>query len=219
MQIATIEAENRTKAGGNANVRLRKRGMVPGVVYGHGKQPELVSASLHDLEIALADLAHVVSLKIDGAETQYLIKEVQLDHFQKTPLHIDLMRIDPNERVRVNVQVVLKGEPQGIHEGGVLVHVITEIEVECGVLAIPDAIRGGIAHLAIGDALHVRELEVPEGVTPIPGPDDIVATVHIKRSEEEEAETVQPETSEGGPEPEVIGRTAKESEGEGGASS
>ena len=144
---------------------------------------------------------------------------MQFDHLQQEPIHTDLMRVDLDERVRVSVAIEFRGEPHGIHEGGDLLHILTDLDIECPLLSIPEVLRVRIDHLGVGQTLHVRELELPEGVTTHHNPEDVVVTVRAKRgglgaaAEEEEAEEAPKET---GAEPEVIGRTPKEEEREGG---
>lgn len=220
MQIATIRGESRKAGGRKANRRVRRAGLLPGVIYGHGEAPETVSLSLHDTLIALEHQQHVINLVTDGKKSQYLLKDVQYDHLQKTPIHVDLMRVDPNERVHVKVPVELKGTPKGAHEGGVLVHVLTAIDVDCPLVQIPESIIKNIAHLALSESLHVGDLEFPDNVKPLHKPEDIVAVVRAKRGvslDEEEGEAAVA-TEGGGDEPQVIGRRAKdESEADGGA--
>lgn len=214
MQIASATGERRTPGGRHANERIRRRGLVPAVIYGHGEAPETVSISRHDLEWALAHSRHVLALRIDGREMRYLIKEVQYDHLQKTPIHVDLMRVDAGERVRVKVALELRGVPQGVRAGGVLLQTVGDLDVECGLLEIPDAIRADVAHLGLHEALHVRELELPPGVKALHDPETVVAVVRAKR---EEVPVAAPAEAEAAAEPEVIGRVAREeSEEEGG---
>ena len=220
MQFAVIQGETRQPGGRHATRQLRKRGLVPAIVYGHGQTPETIALSQHDLLLALDHAQHVVKVAIDQQETQYLLKDVQFDHLQQDPIHADLMRVNPDERVRVNVAIEFKGEPHGVHEGGDLLHILTDLDIECPLLNIPEVLKVHIEHLGVGQTLHVGEIELPEDVTTHHKPDDVVATVRAKRgglgtaAEEEEAEAA-PE--EGGAEPQVIGRTGKEegSEGEG----
>lgn len=217
MQIAKIEGEKRDPGGRAANNRLRKRGLVPAVVYGHERPPETIAVSQHDLLMALEHTRHVVNVAIGGKETQYLLKDVQYDHLHHTPIHADLMRVDIHERVHVTVDLELRGEPHGVHEGGDLIQILTGLDIECPLLDIPGALRVKVDHLGVGQTLHVREIELPEGVTTRHNPEDVVATVRAKRgglagAEEEEAE-LEGEAAAG--EPEVIGRTAKEEEGKG----
>lgn len=211
MEVAVIRGETRQPGGRHHNERLRRRGLVPAVIYGHGQAPETVALSLHDTLLALQHVAHVISLRIDGHEQQYLIKDVQFDHLQQTPIHVDLMRVSRDERVQVRVPVELRGTPRGVHEGGTLVHVLPELEVECLLLEIPEAIRAHVEHLGLNEMLHVREIPLPASVKVLHRPDDIVAIVHpprgITAAETEEAAAAAAAASA---EPEVIGRGPRE---------
>lgn len=215
MEIATITGQRREPGGHHANERLRRAGQLPAVIYGHKQPPETVSISRHELELALARLTHVVKLNLEGRETHYLIKHVQYDHLQKTPIHVDLMRVDAKERVHVHVPIEFRGDAPGTHEGGELVYIINELHVECPLLEIPQGVRVRIDHLTIGTALHVRELELPTGVKALHEPDDIVITCRAKRGVTvEEIAAAAGEQAESS-EPEVIGRVAKSEETEG----
>ena len=224
MEIAVIQGETRKPGGRHANRRLRKRGLVPAVIYGHEQTPETVALSRHDLLLALDHARHVIRVAIDKQETQYLLKDVQFDHLQQEPIHADLMRVNPDERVRVSVAIEFRGEPHGVHEGGDLIHILTDLDIECPLLNIPKVLKVPIDHLGVGQTLHVRELELPEGITTHHNPDDVVATVRARRgglgtAAEEEAEAeAAAEAEKASAEPEVIGRAAKEEEskGEGG---
>lgn len=185
MEIISVAGEKRPKGGRHANERVRRRGYVPAIVYGHGETPESISLSLHDLEIALEAMTHVVSVKMDGGEKQYLVKDVQFDHLQKRPIHVDLMRVDPNERVHIRVPIELKGTPKGAAEGGQLMQVMADIHIDCLLLQIPDAIRPSVSELGLNQSLHVRDLQLPEGIKVLNSPDDLIAIVRLPRTVEE----------------------------------
>jgi len=139
---------------------------------------------------------------------------VQYDHLQQTPVHVDLMRVDVSERVRVKVPIELRGRPKGTMEGGTLVSVLTELDVECLLLNIPESLRVKVDHLELNDMVHVREIQVPPDVTVLNAPDEIVAVVHPPRgTTTAEAEAALPE---GTAEPEIIAKGKEETEGEGG---
>ncbi len=210
METANIQGQTRKACGRNANQRLRRAGLVPAIIYGHGETPEPVALSAHDLSIALEHAAHLIVFKCEGREEQYLIKDVQYDHLQSDPIHVDLMRVSRDERVEVKVPVVLRGTPRGIDDGGNLVHIITELDIECPVLNIPGEFRVHVEHLKLNESLHVNQIEVPADVTVLNKSEDIVAIVHPPRgttAEEEEA------AAAGEEEPEIIGK-GKEEEGE-----
>lgn len=212
MQSVNITGQKRELGGHHTNDRLRKDGWIPGVIYGHKETPELVALSKHDLLIAIEGLAHVVTLQVDGRDTQYLLKEVQYDHLMKEPMHVDLMRVDPNERVQVHVALEMRGVPIGVREGGDMYQGRSDISIECPLVAIPHSVRVNIGHLKIDDTIHVSDLELPEGVVALDDANEVVVSVRTKRAE---TAPVAEEAVEGGSaEPEVIGRGKEEDEGE-----
>ena len=214
MDIPKVRGEARSAAGRHANRRMRRRGMVPAVVYGHNEPPATVAVSGHDLGLALEHLKHVIEVDVDGKASRYLVKDVQYDHLQKDPIHVDLMRVARDERVHVKVALELKGDPKGVHEGGELVHLIADLEVECPLNEIPEVLYQHVKHLEVGQALHIKELELPPHIKPLHDPDDIVALVRAKRGVDVEEEAAAATEGEGGAEPEVIGKSAKEGEEE-----
>jgi large subunit ribosomal protein L25 len=218
MEIASIKGEARQPGGRSANRRLRKQGFVPAVVYGHQQTPETIALSRHDLLLALEHGQHVVKVTIGQQKVQYLLKDVQFDHLQLEPIHADLMRVNLDERVSIKVGIELRGEPHGIHEGGELIHVLTDLDVECPLLNIPETLWIRVDHLGVGQALHVGDLELPAGVTTSHNSEDVVASVRAKRGGLETAEAeaeAEAETEEAAAQPEVIGRAAKQEETEG----
>lgn len=214
MEVATIQAERRQPGNRHAAERLRRSGKLPAVIYGHGQAPEHVAVSTHDAVAAIAAAAHVVELELDGQKTQYLLKDVQFDHLQKLPVHLDLMRVDVTEKVTVKVPLEFKGKAVGVQQGGVLVHVMSDIEVQCTVLTIPASIVVKVDALEIGHTIHVRDLVLPAGVTARHGPDDIVAVCRLPRGGPEEAAAAAPVEGEAPAEPEVISKGKAEEEGE-----
>jgi large subunit ribosomal protein L25 len=212
MQIANVTGETRKIGGRHANERLRLKGLIPAIIYGHGEQPEPVSLSQHELEQALHHKQHVLNLGIGDAKKQYFIKEVQYDHLQKNPIHVDLMRVDPNERIKVRVKVELRGTPAGIAVGGETLHQIADLEIECKLLEIPDTIRVKVDHLNIGQSIHVKELELPPDVKALHHPEEVVCAVRLKKIAEEVTAAVPAEGAEAAKGPEVIERGKKEEE-------
>jgi large subunit ribosomal protein L25 len=211
MEIATVQGEKRQLAGHHGNERLRRRGFVPAVIYGHGQPVEYASVSLHDLRLALDHRAHVVKVLTDGQEEQYLLKGVQYDHLQQTPLHVDLMRVDLTEQVHVKVAIEYRGTPKGCAAGGVLVTILSDLEIECELLNIPESIRIRVDHLELNQTLHVRDVQFPPGIVTKHAADDIVAVVQPPRVH---AEAVAGAVVEGAAavEPEIIGKGPKETE-------
>jgi large subunit ribosomal protein L25 len=141
----------------------------------------------------------MVNLKWDSSEETALIKEVQFDTFGKEILHADFVRTDLTEKITTHVPIVLYGTSQGVKDGGVLDHALKEIEIECLPTGIPENIRINISELAIGDTMHIVDLELPTNVKALVSPDAIVASVHYATEEKETAE------EESVSEPEIIG--------------
>jgi large subunit ribosomal protein L25 len=216
METMTLKAEPRTALGTRAVRALRATGRLPAIIYGHGEAPEPISLPSHDVEVALAHGARMVEVKLAGKVKQYLIKDVQYDHFEEEPIHLDLTRVALDERVTVRVGIELRGEPKGVSEGGALDQHMADLEVECLVTEIPDTLHPVVTDLALGESLFVKDLTLPPGVVAVTDPEDRVATVRVpavaaepEAVEEEEEEEAQPE---------IIGRARKEDETDQGGS-
>lgn len=216
MEVVTLKGQLRTAIGTRAARALRATGQVPVVIYGHGQPTETLSLSLHDVKAALAHGAHTLQVELEGKSQQYLIKDVQYDYLDDTPIHLDLTRVAMDERVKVRVGIEPRGVPRGVSEGGVLDQPMANIEVECVVTAIPETLRPFVTELDLGDSLLVKDLELPPGVLALADPEERVVTVRALVAEREPEEAVEGE-EEGAAQPERIGRV-REEEGEEGAS-
>ncbi len=172
-----LVAERRVASGTSVNRRLRAKGLIPGNVYGH-KQDAVAVLFAEKPVMALVKTTHrVVEIELDGKTETTLLREVQWNTFHSQVQHLDFMRVDPNERVKVDVDVVLKGTSPGALQGGLLEHPLHALHVDCLAIKIPDVILVKVHSLQIGQAIHVRELELPEGVTVLNNPDAIVVRV------------------------------------------
>lgn len=211
-----MKAQTRDKLGTRVSRKLRAEGQIPVVVYGHGEAPESWSLPAHDIDMALSHGAHVLKVSVGGGEQQVLIKDIQFDSYGNEVLHMDLLRVNLDERVTVTVGIEPRGTPKGVEEdGGILDNTLTEIEVECLVTNIPETLHPLVTHLEIGDSLTAGDIELPEGVVLITDPDERILGVRPPIVEEDEDEEAAPEGEEGA-EPEVIGRAKKDDEeGEG----
>ncbi len=216
METTTLKAEPRTVLGTLASRRMRAKGLLPAIIYGHGEPPESVSLAGHEVEVALNHGARTLHVELNGTTQQFLIKEVQYDHMGQTPLHLDLTRVDMDERVRVKIGIQLRGVPKGVSEGGLLDQYMADLEVECLVTAIPETLHPLVTHLGLNESLLVKDLELPTGVVTLAGADDSVAVVRPNAAAE--AEETTEEAEETTAEPERITRERKEQEekGEGG---
>ncbi len=179
---------------------------MPGNIYGHKQEPQAIQVSADAMRGVLHKGARVVDLKIAGKVEKALLSEVQWDTFSQHLIHVDFMRVDPNERVRVKVPVHTRGTAPGVLAGGILEMPHHEVTVECLAVDIPGEIVVKVGDLQIGQFVHVKELtDIPPGVTILDAPDTVL--VHIVQARAEAA----PAPVEAAPsEPELIGRKPKE---------
>src|SRR3954464_10323347 len=195
-QAPQIQASIREQLGSRANKRLRDAGHLPGVVYGH--KEAIIPVTLPKKEVVnhLNKGAHLFDLSLDGKSEKVLVKEVQFDHLGLEVLHVDFARVSLDEKVEVTVPLELKGEPKGEAEGGVLQQIVAELEVECLVTDIPDAIRHNVSEMGVDDVVHIKALKLPTGVRALQDEDLIVAQVKVIEETEAapaaEAETAEP---------------------------
>ena len=211
---AQVTAKQRSELGSRANKRLRDQGLLPGVVYGHKEAIVPVTLPKKEVTNHLTHGAHLFDLNLDGKSEKVLVKDVQYDHLGLEIIHVDFARVSLDERVKVTVPLELKGTPKGEEDGGVLQQIMAELDIECLVTDIPEAIRHNVSEMAKDSVLHIKELQLPAGVKVLHDEDQIVATV------KEILEVAAATAEEGAPaEPEVIGRKAEEeapAEGEAG---
>ncbi|MBP7933677.1 MAG: 50S ribosomal protein L25 [Phycisphaerae bacterium] len=211
MEIAKLQGETRKAGGSREASRLRRQNKLPGVVYGHGLAPESVAVPRREFEIIMEHGAHVLELEVGGSRSAVLVKAMQFDCVGTTPTHVDFMRVDLNERVKVSVPLEYRGTPAGTLEGGVFQENMVDVEVEAVVTQIPESIRVNVADLKLGGYLHVKDLQLPEGVKAITPPDAILCAVRAKVAEEV---VVAPVEGEEPKEPEIITAKAKPTEEE-----
>ena len=209
----TIQATKREQSGKGFARSLRRAGKIPAVVYGHGYDP--VSISLDGIVLnkmfkpGHEDAAEfqLISLQIDSdgkqLETQVMIKEIQRHPLQQHIEHMDFFAVKMDEMIVAPVHIRLHGKPEGVNLGGILRHILREIEVKSLPADIPSHLDLEIGHLLVGDSIHVSDLEVPENVQILT--DSAAAVVNImlpsvieedKEEEEEELEEGQEETGE-----------------------
>ncbi|HEY1598601.1 MAG TPA: 50S ribosomal protein L25 [Pirellulales bacterium] len=200
-----LKVEKRAGLGKRESRRLRGGGHVPVVLYGHGEQTLSLSVAADQLAAALRHGARVVDL--DGAvKEKAFIRELQWDPFGNEVLHVDFTRVSADERLQIEVAVVLRGESPGVKEGGHIEHSQHTIEIECLAIAIPEKLELRIGSLGLDQSLRASNIELPQGVTLITDPDTVV--VHCALPVEESDEGVAGDSAE----PEIIGRKAGEEE-------
>ena len=172
-----LVAQRRPKLGTSANRRLRASGFVPGNVYGHKQDAISVSFSTKEAAALVNSTHRVVDIELDGKTETAILRETHWDAFHKELQHVDFMRVDANERVKADVDVVLRGTSAGALAGGILEQPLHMLHVDCLAINIPEAILIKVQGLQIGQAIHVKDLEIPEGVTVLNNPEAIVVRV------------------------------------------
>lgn len=206
--MAVLKASKREAFGTRKVQPLRAAGMIPGIVYGHGEPPLPITLSRRDVGVALARGERLVELDVAGQVQNVLVKEVQYDPMGQEILHVDLARVDLDERVEVTVPIILRGTPAGAADGGVLHQVSAQVSIECTVRAIPEEIRVSVTEIKIDDVLHMKDLPLPQGAVLVDDGQTIVATVSVVKEEVEAPAPVEAAPAE----PEVIGEKEEEPE-------
>ncbi len=188
METQSLQAKIRTDSGSIKSRKSRNAGLIPAILYGHKQENLMLFLDKKEFCKVIDARTKMVNLKMDSAEETAIIKEVQFDTFGKEILHADFIRTDLTEKITTQLPVVLYGTSQGVREGGVLDHALKEVEIECLPAEVPDNIRIDISGLAIGDTIHIGDLELPVNVKALGSPDVIVVSVHLAAVEKEVTE-------------------------------
>lgn len=214
MAETVLQVSKRDAVGKKEVKRLRRLGRLPGVFYIHGEEPVPVSMEEKQLRDVLHVETNVVDLHFvdDDTKTKCVIREVQWDPVYDSPLHVDLMGIKLTEKISVSVPIHLIGTPVGVSQnGGVLQHILREIELEGLPLEIPEHIEVDVSGLDVGDAVRIEDLSLDK-VEILGEPNWSIAVVRPPTVIAEEPE-VEEEVEEGA-EPELVGREKDEEEEE-----
>ena len=221
MAIVSFNATARDQAGKGAARTLRSKGLIPAVIYGHGRDPQALSLNARDLDKLLGHIqaeSTVIEVSVGGTTSKTLIREIQRHPIKRQILHVDFQALVAGEKVTVSIPIVLEGIPEGVRlGGGVLDQTLRELEIEVDPSSIPDHIEFDVTNMVIGDSVHVSDLKMPEGVEVLDDPETSVAVLAAPRAVIEETAATEPvEGAEGVAEPEVIGKgPGDEEEGEG----
>ena len=197
----TLRVTKRESRGKRNARRQRAAGTIPGILYGHGKEAVSLSIKASEIRAAIRHGSRVVDLAGDVTD-QVLIREVQWDTFGADLLHVDLTRVSADETITVDVQIELRGDAPGTKQGGVVEHLVHEVEIECLAQNIPEKLEININNLMLGESLAVSDLELPPSVK-VNLSDDTVLVQCVEPQAEFELEEGEPSTAE----PEIIGRS------------
>ena len=183
MKKYDLNAAKREQTGKGIGRSLRREGKLPAVLYGAGIEPMLLSLDAHELRTIIRKKETsqpVLDLKGLGQDVTVLLKEIQVDPLTRDYLHVDLLKIEKDRKVRLCVPLTFVGKSKGVDMGGMLRVVRREVEVACLPNQIPDAIEVDITDMDTGDTLHFSDLKLPEGVTLPAGGNYAVAAVRAK---------------------------------------
>jgi large subunit ribosomal protein L25 len=204
-----INAEQREDQGKGASRRLRRDGLVPGIVYGAGKEPVAITVKHNELIKSLeqeAFYSQVLTLNLGKDSEQVVLRDLQRHPAKPLLLHLDLQRINANEKLHAHIPLHFLNEEAcvGVKQGGGSIsHVIIEVEVSCLPKDLPEIFEVDVADLNLGETLHLSDLKLPEGVELVElahGHDNAVVTVHKLRAVAEVEEEEAPAAEEGGEE-------------------
>lgn len=218
MKQVTLEVKTREGIGKEHCKKLRKAALIPAVLYGKDTSPLTLTVPEREMRKILASGSNVlIDLKVDpagGASHLAMVTEVQKDPLGKIIHHIDFHKVSLDTKVTATVPIHITGEPKGIKTGGVLEHMLWEIEIETLPLSIPNNINVNVAHLDIEDSFTVKDLNLPEIITVLNDPDEVIAIVHAPRtSETGEGEEGAAAPAASGSQPEIIKKGKEEKEG------
>ena len=230
INLKVVQREGRGSADSR---RLRRQGLIPGVLYGRGKTPHAICIPERDLRRVLTGeggLHVILDVVLDGQKTTHpsILKDYQQDVLTGRLAHIDLQEVRLDQPIQAQVVVELVGEAQGVTEGGVLSQVVREITVEALPLEVPERIELDVSDMEMGDTLRLADLQSREGVVYLDDPETVLATVtmptRIVEPEPEEVEELEEgvevapeeEAPEGAAEapPDTEGRAGTGGEGE-----
>lgn len=187
-----LHVELRDKTGTAATVRLRRAGKVPAVLYGHGQASQHLAIASTEIKNLLRH--HGKAVTLDGAVNETaLVSDVQFDPLGINVLHLDLIRVNLQERVTVTVPVHMTGDAPGSRGGGVLLENTHEVEIECLAGAIPEFLSLDVSDLAVGAHKTAADIRLPEGVKLLVPAETVIA--HIERPRGEKDSTAEASAS------------------------
>lgn len=224
MDNVSIVVHKRDVTGTRASKRLRRSGLIPGVLYGHGKDAVLIAVEPHVLRDALTTSAGthaVLDVTFEGQKRGHkaIVKELELDRVKNNVIHVDLQEIRLDETIETSIAIRFEGEAKGVKAGGVLDESTREVTIKGLVTAIPEHLVLDISDLDMNETAKVSDLQAPEGIEILDDPDEVLCSVlpprKIEVEEAAEGEEAA-EAAEGEPaEPEIVGKGEKDEEAEG----
>jgi len=189
-----LKVELRDNTGKEINKKFRRDGIVPGVLYSpHDKKNLLFKVKAIDLSKLLSAKTHgLIDLEINDGTKKVsrlaIIKDFQYNSLKRQIVHVDFYGVTLKEKLTLEVDIELIGEPIGVKEGGILQVELRKVEIECLPSHVPENLKADLTSLKVGDHISVGEMDIPEGVEVLTDPDKIVAAVVLPTKAEEVVE-------------------------------
>ena len=191
----TIGADLRDASGKGASRRLRHKKKVPAILYGGHKEPRALILDQQNLLTMIDNerfYSSIVQIKVGEQTQEAIVKDVQMHPAKNVVVHVDLLRVVPNEKIRIHLPIHFKGEaasPGVKTQGGVVSHRIADVEVSCLPKDLPEFIELDLSQMSLNESKHLSDLPLPAGVTipAISKSDAVVVSIHAPRAEEPEA--------------------------------
>jgi large subunit ribosomal protein L25 len=191
-----VGATSRDDQGKGASRRLRRTGKVPAILYGGKGEPSNITLDQLKLLNVIGDekfYSSVITLKLDGKDTQAIVKDIQMHPARNAVLHVDLQRVLADQPIRIHLPIHFLNEttcPGVKVQGGLVSHLRTDIEISCLPKDLPEALEVDMAGMSLNDTIFLKDVKLPAGVT-IPaltqGRNMPVVSIHAPRAEEPEA--------------------------------
>lgn len=206
-----IEAQKRDLVGKKNAKNYRREGYIPGVYYFHGNEAVPLLFEAMKLKQLLSGTRALIDLKIEGQKEplKCFLKDYQQDPLTDEPIHIDFQGVKMGEKITLEVPLILRGTPIGVKTGGIVEHLIRELEVECLPSHLPEFLEIDISNMDIGDSIHISDLSF-ENIRILNDAEETVVLVETPRIVVEEEVAEEEELAE----PEVIGEEKEGEEGE-----
>jgi large subunit ribosomal protein L25 len=218
-ETTALELQARSPEGSRSARRMRREGLVPGVIYGGGEDPQPFAVDARILRNTLAHAAQVIEVAVEGASTNVLIKDVQRHPVRGEAIHVDLLRVRMDQTIHATVPIEFLGaeEGPGVAEGGIFNQELREVNIEALPGDIPDSIQYDVSGLEMNATVTLEVLVAPQGVTLLDDPETVIATITpptlepVEEEIETETEVVGEEGAEGAEaEAQAEGDTAEE---------
>jgi large subunit ribosomal protein L25 len=218
-----VTAYPRVQQGTGASRRLRTSGRAPGVIYGGSKAAQMVeldqNALLRHLKMEVFH-ASILDMTVEGSKEQVLLRDFQMHPWKQMVLHVDFQRVDKNKKIHMSVPLHFVNADTCVGVklgGGVVQHVMNEIEIQCLPDDLPEYIEVDVKDVQVGDSIHIADLTLPKGVEPVVKlrhDNPAVVTVHLPKTVTAEEEAAAPVTEITGQAPEGEAADAGKKEGD-----